>query len=167
MEFFRKLKLLLHLPVELGAYQQSVRTQTRITLDALLALHRRHDKMAHTLQEILDLVEAERTAVGSLSALIAGLRQQLADALAQIPDMTPEQQAAIDKIFDDASMNLNAITTALQANTPTGVQTMPVDSKLNTEPPGVPGVESTGGQPTDAQANVTGSSVASVGNPQA
>lgn len=54
-----------------------------------------------TLDQILADVTEEKTAIDGLSTFIAGLKQQLADALAGA-GITPAVQAQIDAIFSGA-----------------------------------------------------------------
>jgi hypothetical protein len=75
------------------------------------------EKMMATLDEVLADVTAETTQIASISALIDGLRQQLADALAGAT-LPPATQAKIDEIFTAAEANKAAIAKALAANTP-------------------------------------------------
>lgn len=68
--------------------------------------------MAKTLQDVLDAVRAENTRVASVLALIAGLRQQLKDAIAAAGDGA-EAQAKIDEIMDSLSKEAGALDMAL------------------------------------------------------
>ena len=78
-------------------------------------LIRNQEIIMATLDQILADVTAESTDIGSLSKLLGGLRQQLADALAgTIP---PEAQAKIDAIFTQVESNRGKVTEALAANT--------------------------------------------------
>lgn len=72
--------------------------------------------MAHTLDETLAAVTAESAKDDSIIALLAGLKQQLADALANA-NLSPENQAKVDAIFDQATANAAKIDTAITANT--------------------------------------------------
>lgn len=71
-----------------------------------------------TLDQVLEDVTAETTQLDSISALIAGLRQQIADALAGVT-LPPAVQQKVDAIFAQAETNKAKIATALDANTPT------------------------------------------------
>jgi hypothetical protein len=71
--------------------------------------------MARSLDDVLAQVEAEDTKVDSLIALVNGLRDQIKN---QVPGLTPDQQAEVDKIFDQASASSAKIDAALNANTP-------------------------------------------------
>jgi hypothetical protein len=75
------------------------------------------ETMMATLDEVLADVTAESTDIASLSALIDGLRQQVADALAGTT-LPPATQAKVDAIFTAAEANKAAIAKALAANTP-------------------------------------------------
>lgn len=71
-----------------------------------------------TLQELLQVVTDENTTIDSVLALIAGLKEQVADFLsgANIP---PAVQAQVDAIFDAATKNKGKLDSALTANVPT------------------------------------------------
>lgn len=65
-----------------------------------------------TLDDVLADVEAEKIGIDSLSALISGLRQQVADVLSGVK--LPEGvQAKVDKIFAQAEQNKADIQAAL------------------------------------------------------
>ncbi len=70
-----------------------------------------------TLDDVLDDVTNESTQIAGISTLIAGLKQQLADALAGTT-LPPATQAKVDAIFAQAEKNKADIATALAANTP-------------------------------------------------
>ncbi len=98
----------------LGAIGHRLR-RVENSLAAQLALL---EKIMATLDQVLKDVTDESTAIASVSALIAGLKQQLADALAGTT-LSPATQAQVDAIFTQAEANKTAIATALAANTPT------------------------------------------------
>lgn len=75
------------------------------------------EKIVATLDEILADVTAESTALDSVAALITGLQQQLADALAGLT-LPPGVQAKIDSVFAQAESNKAKIAAALAANVP-------------------------------------------------
>lgn len=75
-----------------------------------------------TLDETLAAVTAEDTKVDSIIALVAGLKQQLADALAGTT-LPPATQAKIDAIFSQATASAGKIDTAITANTPPAAPT--------------------------------------------
>jgi altronate dehydratase len=70
-----------------------------------------------TIDQVLQDVTDESTAIDSVSALISGLKQQLADALsgATIP---PAVQAKVDAVFATAEANKAKLATALATNVP-------------------------------------------------
>ena len=70
-----------------------------------------------TLDQVLADVTDESTRLDSLSTLIAGLKQQVADALAGTTLPAPVQ-AKIDAIFAQAETNKGKIDTALNTNVP-------------------------------------------------
>lgn len=65
-----------------------------------------------TLDDVLAEVTKETTAIGGVTALIAGLRQQIADAL-NTHTIPPAVQAKVDAIFAAATANNAAIAQAL------------------------------------------------------
>lgn len=71
----------------------------------------------HTPQETLDAVTAEDTRVDSIIAFAAGLKAQLAAALANVT-IPPAVQAQINSIFDLSSASAAKIDTALNTNVP-------------------------------------------------
>ena len=73
--------------------------------------------MAHTLQEVIDLVTAEKTAIGSVKALIVGLESQLSEALSGVA-LPAAVQAQVDAIFAAEQENAAAIADALAAGVP-------------------------------------------------
>lgn len=72
------------------------------------------------LEDVLKDVNDEATLIGGVSTMIAGLRQQVADALAGsvLPSAT---QAQIDQIFAAAEVNKAALAAALANVPPVGV----------------------------------------------
>lgn len=74
------------------------------------------ETMMATLDQILQDVTDESTAIDSISTLIAGLKQQLADALANT-SLPPDVQAKIDAVFSAAESNKAKLAAALAANT--------------------------------------------------
>ncbi len=70
-----------------------------------------------TLDEVLTDVTDESSRLDSISALIDGLKTQLADALAGTT-LPPATQAKVDAIFTAAEANKAKIDKALNANVP-------------------------------------------------
>lgn len=70
-----------------------------------------------TLDQIVTDVQDESTQIDGLSTLTAGLKQQLADALAGTT-LPPATQAKIDAVFAGVEANKAKIVTAINANTP-------------------------------------------------
>ena len=70
-----------------------------------------------TIEEVVASVEKETTDTASLIALNAGTKALLVEALAKVGVLTPEQQAAIDGVFDKLNSNDQAVADALAANT--------------------------------------------------
>lgn len=79
-------------------------------LDLILA---NQEKIMATLDEVLQDVTDETTAIDSVAALIQGLRDQIAAA-----GLSPADQAKVDAIFATAETNKAKIAAALAANTP-------------------------------------------------
>lgn len=75
-------------------------------------------KIMATLDEVLAAVQSQETMIDGISTLIAGLKQQLADALAGSGALTPEVQAKIDQIFAEAEENRVKLADALAAGVP-------------------------------------------------
>jgi uncharacterized protein YukE len=72
-------------------------------------------KIMATLDEILEVVTATSGTADSIVALITGLKQQVADLIAQIGTLPPEFQAKADAIFDAAIANKAKLDTAVNA----------------------------------------------------
>ena len=70
-----------------------------------------------SLDDVLAVVAKESTDIGSIKAFIAGLKQQLADALAGVT-ISPATQAKIDAVFANATANDQAVVDALAENVP-------------------------------------------------
>jgi hypothetical protein len=83
----------------------------------LRALERKVDTIMKTLDEVLAVVTPIPSKVDGLKALIDGLKQQLADALAGTT-LPPAVQAKVDAIFETAKNSSDKIDAALAANTP-------------------------------------------------
>ena len=83
-------------------------------LSRLKALASQGESFMATLQQILDEVKAESTAVDSLIKLTDGLKQQLTDALAQ----GQLDQTKIDEIFGEVNAEKQKVVDALAANVP-------------------------------------------------
>jgi hypothetical protein len=77
---------------------------------------RRMEKIMHSLEEVLAVVTAQRDRISSLSALLAGMKKRLDDALGGA--LTPSQQMRVDAIFNQAEENKEALDAAITANTP-------------------------------------------------
>jgi hypothetical protein len=69
-----------------------------------------------TVEELVGAISKETSDVDSLLAFIGGLKTQLQDALAQAGQLTPEQQAAIDGVFERLNANDQAIADAMAQN---------------------------------------------------
>lgn len=82
-------------------------------LSAVQRIEERTIKMDKTLDDLLNLVTAETTALGSVKTLIEQLRDLVLGYLAGT--MTPENQTKINQAFDTALVNAQAIAEALAA----------------------------------------------------
>jgi hypothetical protein len=69
------------------------------------------------LDDILAKVAQETTDIGSLKVFIAGLKQQIADALAGVT-LPPAVQAKVDAVFSGVTANDQAVIDAMAANVP-------------------------------------------------
>lgn len=74
------------------------------------------DEIMATIQEVLDVVAATSGSADSIIVLLNGIKQQLADALAQIGGVPAEVQAKIDEVFAIAVANKAKIDEAVSAN---------------------------------------------------
>lgn len=75
------------------------------------------EQIMATLDQVLQKVTDQDTALDSVRELIVGLRQQLKDALANA-NLSPENQAKVDAIFAAAEKNSAEIVEALAENVP-------------------------------------------------
>jgi capsule polysaccharide export protein KpsE/RkpR len=75
------------------------------------------EKIMTSLQDVLDAVTAESTKVDGIVALVASIKQQLADALSGTT-LPPAVQAKVDAVFAGLTANATKLDTALQANVP-------------------------------------------------
>jgi len=67
----------------------------------------------HTVDEVLAAVQAADAGVDSIVALVASLKQQVMDALANA--MTPEIHAKLNQIFDISTADAGKINAAVGA----------------------------------------------------
>lgn len=87
-------------------------------LSKLDALHSQGVKIMASLDDVIQDMTDESTAIDGLSALVAGLKQQVADALAGTT-LPPAIQAKVDAVFAAAEANKAKLAAALAANVPT------------------------------------------------
>lgn len=87
------------------------------TISILHRIEQKVNTMAATLDQVLKDVEEESTVIDSISELVKGLKQQLADALAGTT-LPPAVQAKVDAVFAQAEANKAKLADALVANTP-------------------------------------------------
>jgi polyhydroxyalkanoate synthesis regulator phasin len=106
-------------------------------------LTRRMEYIMASLDEVLMEVHAQRGKIDSLTALTAGIKKKLEDALAGV--ITPAIQAQIDSVFEDVRANTSAIAKAIDAN----------DDDPNTPPVEPPAPVVTPAPPVDEPKNET------------
>ncbi len=70
-----------------------------------------------TLEQVLNDVTQEPERLGRISELVSGLRQQIADALADVT-LPPDVQEELDAIFTQLETNKAKIDAALNADVP-------------------------------------------------
>ena len=103
---------------------------------ALETLLQRTENIMATLDQITQDIQDEATSIAGVSTLIAGLKQQLADALSGTT-LPPAVQTKVDAIFAGAEANKAALAAAL-TTTPSGSPVPPVASPApSTTPPGL------------------------------
>lgn len=98
------------------------------------------EKMAHTIDELIAEVQESKTLAAGVKATIAGLRQKVADAIANAGSGTSDAelqaiQAKVDEAFAELAASNDDLTSALAENTDSGstpVVTTPVG---DTTPP--------------------------------
>lgn len=87
-------------------------------IDALLAIAQqiseKEDIIMATLQDLVDDMATETTAIGSVAVLIQGLRDQIA----HLPGITPAMQAQIDGLFSSIEANKSSLAAAMAINVP-------------------------------------------------
>lgn len=81
------------------------------------AIERKLEIIMATLDDVLKDVTDESSRLDSISTLLDGLKQQLADALAGTT-LPPATQAKVDAIFAQAETNKGKIDKALNTNVP-------------------------------------------------
>lgn len=80
--------------------------------EQIIALNQKLEQLMATLDEILASVTEQRTSIDSVLTLLAGLQQQLADALSGVT-LPAGVQEKIDAVFSAVSENTAALETAL------------------------------------------------------
>jgi ABC-type transporter Mla subunit MlaD len=109
-------ELIIHHHVHLSRELQ--RLLRDLSQNQMAAITDAKEKIMATLDEILDAVAAEGSKIDSLNVLVDGIRQQLADALANVGGVTPEMQAKIDQVFSNVTANMGKVQEAIDENTP-------------------------------------------------
>ncbi len=108
----------MRIDVHIHHHDDEFRDDVIETLEALgVDLNKALEALMATLQEVLDLVTAEGTKEDSIIALLNGVKQQLADALANA-NLSLENQAKVDAVFAGLTANAGKLDAAIAANTP-------------------------------------------------
>lgn len=129
---------------ELNASQLEILKSVQAIQRDMRRLERRMDTMARNFDQVLDEVKAAHGLTKSLVMLIGQLRQQVLDALANV-QLSPENAAKLDAVFDEAHESAADAAAALNANSapndnagsPGAVKTPPpseTDPAPSTEP---------------------------------
>lgn len=95
------------------------------SIETKLGDHHRHliqiltnqEKIMATLDEVIADVADESTKLDSLATFIAGLKQQIADALSGVT-LPPAVQAKVDAVFAAVETNKAKVVAAMDANVP-------------------------------------------------
>lgn len=85
--------------------------------ETLDAINGRLDIIMATLDQLVDDVTQENSLIDSISTLLAGIKQQLADALAGTT-LPPAAQAKVDAVFQSLEDGKGKLSAAITANTP-------------------------------------------------
>lgn len=96
--------------LKLEALLKDIRWNQGLTL-------RRLERIMATIDEVLADVTEESSKIDSLVVFIAGLKQQIADALAGVT-LPPAVQAKVDQVFAAVEVNKAKVVAAMEANTP-------------------------------------------------
>lgn len=99
-----------------GYYSQT-EVLLRVLLHKMDLVLQNQERIMATLDEVLASVADESTKIDSLSTFIAGLKQQIADALAGVT-LPPAVQAKVDAVFEGVEANKAKVVTAMDANVP-------------------------------------------------
>lgn len=102
----------------LGAIEDQMARHFADTHRHLTQILTNQEKIMNNLDEILADVADESTKLDSLGTFIAGLKQQIADALSGAT-LPPAVQAKIDAVFAGVEANKAKVQAALDANVPT------------------------------------------------
>jgi len=80
----------------------------------LISILKKEIEIMATLDDVLAKVTEESGDIDSLLALMAGIKQQLADALAGVT-LPPAVQEKVDAVFAGVEANVNKVVAAIQA----------------------------------------------------
>ena len=109
--------------------------------------NRMENRIMATFQDVITKVAQQKTLIASLTAFVQGLQDKINN---QVRDLTPEQQATLDGVFNDLDSANTAIANALVANTPSAgsasagatgsasAPSAPVQGNPPANPPGQP-----------------------------
>ena len=100
--------------VTIRADQTLLALAARLLIDIGQQIISKENLIMATLQDDIDAIAAETTAIGSLTTLV----QALEDKIAALPGLTSDQQVQIDSIFDGVTKNAAAINAAMAINVP-------------------------------------------------
>jgi uncharacterized protein YoxC len=78
---------------------------------------KQNEVIMHTLADVLQDVKDEGTLIDGIGTLVNGLRKQVADALANTGQVSPEVQDQIEQIFAQAEANKTKIASNLLSGT--------------------------------------------------
>lgn len=91
------------------------------------------------LDDLMAKMAEETTLVASMGAYVAGLKKEIADLLTGV-ELPGPVQAQLDNLLLTEDNNIQALTSALAANTPAGVPTKPAPEPVPTDPQAVSGL---------------------------
>lgn len=110
-----------------------------VLLEMLGLINERLEYTMATLDQVLNDVKAENTQLDSLGAYIAGLKQQIADALSGAT-LPADVQAKVDAVFAMQEANTGKIAAAMNttsappAPAPSPTTPLPVDTTPSADP---------------------------------
>ena len=118
------LNVLIGIDPTLMKFVSGMQTTIETKLDSILA---NQEKIMSSLDDVLAATTKETTDIASLSTFVAGLQQQIADALAGVT-LPPAVQAKVDAVFAAVNTNDAAVVAAMAANVPPAPAPAPATS---------------------------------------